>query len=82
VTVKDLACNEFVELVTEYLEGTLSPEERARFEEHMAQCDGCDTYLEQMRQTISVLGRLSEEAVPADAQDKLLAAFRDWRAES
>ena len=43
--VDDLACKELVELVTEYLEGTLPPAERARFDAHLGQCEGCHTYL-------------------------------------
>jgi anti-sigma factor RsiW len=74
-----MACNEFVELVTEYLEGTLPLEERERFEQHLALCDGCDTYLEQMRQTVSLMGRLPEESIPPTALDKLLRAFSDWK---
>ena len=82
MTPNHMACNEFVELVTEYLEGTLSLEDRRRFEEHLALCDGCSVYLEQMRQTISVLGCLPEEAIPPAAEDKLLGAFRNWKTES
>lgn len=82
MTAHELACNEFVELVTEYLEGTLSPADRQRFEAHLAQCDGCTTYFAQMRQTIQALGRLPEEAVPQTAWDKLLGEFRDWWQES
>ncbi len=82
VTAHELACNEFVELVTEYLEGTLPSADRQRFEAHMAQCDGCDTYFAQMRQTIQVLGRLPEEAVPQTAWDRLLGEFRNWWQES
>jgi anti-sigma factor RsiW len=76
---RELACQEFVELVTEYLEGTLPPAERARFEQHLTTCDGCTTYLEQMRQTIQLVGTLTEELIPAEGKDKLLLAFRDWR---
>lgn len=75
-----LSCKELVELVTEYLEGTLSPRDRSRFEEHLAICPGCVTYVEQMRQTISLLGRLTEESVPAAAEQELLRAFRTWKA--
>jgi len=75
-----LSCKELVELVTEYLEGTLSPTDRARFEEHLAVCPGCVTYVEQMRQTIALLGRLDEESVSAEAEHELLRAFRDWKA--
>lgn len=74
-----LSCREFIELVTEYLEGSLPPEEKERFEAHLAVCDGCTTYLEQMRQTIQWTGRLTEEQIPDEAKDKLLHTFRDWK---
>ncbi|MGH2579510.1 MAG: anti-sigma factor family protein [Actinomycetota bacterium] len=74
-----LRCRELVELVTEYLEGALSPEDRARFDEHMAECADCTAHLEQMRRTLSVVGRLTEGSVPTEARDALLWAFRDWR---
>ncbi len=79
MTVDDLACKELVELVTEYLEGTLAPAERARFDTHLGQCDGCQTYLEQMRQTIAALGVLEEETVPEDAKNMLLQTFLGWK---
>jgi len=75
----DLTCQEFVELVTEYLEGSLSFAERARFDAHIADCDYCLLYLEQMRQTIRALGRLSEERIAPAARGRLLAEFRDWK---
>jgi len=77
-----IPCQEMVELVTDYLEGALSWRERRRFERHIAGCDGCRTYLEQMRQTLRVLGRLDEETISPEARDALLHAFRDWNAES
>jgi anti-sigma factor RsiW len=75
----DLPCQELVELVTDYLEGRLSEPERLRFEAHLASCSGCRTYLEQMRQTVRMLGRLTEESIEPEARERLLAAFRDWR---
>lgn len=74
----ELPCRDLVELVTDYLENRLPPRERARFESHVAECEHCETYLEQMRQTIRALGRLPEEALSAEARDALTAAFRDW----
>ncbi|MBP1692587.1 MAG: anti-sigma factor, partial [Chloroflexi bacterium] len=55
-----MTCQQFVELVTDYLEGSLSPEDRARFEAHLAVCDGCEIYLEQIEETIRLTGKLSE----------------------
>ena len=75
---RELACRDVVELVTAYLEDALGGAERERVEEHLVFCDGCSTYLEQIRQTIAIAGRLEPEDIPAALQEKLLAAFRDW----
>jgi hypothetical protein len=74
-----IACQEVVELVTDYLEHALPADEAALFEEHVNFCDGCDWYLDQMRSTIATVGRISEEDVPAETRDKLLAAFQEWK---
>ena len=73
-----LSCQELVELVTDYLEGALSSDEHSRFEEHIATCNGCRVYLEQIRMTIRLVGSLTVEALPAGAQAELLDAFRGW----
>jgi anti-sigma factor RsiW len=80
VEIEQLSCRELVELVTDYLEGALSEEERARFEDHISRCDGCGVYLEQMRQTTELVGHLPPDALSGDAERDLLEAFRGWRA--
>ena len=77
--VEQLSCQELVELVTDYLEGALPEEARLRFEGHIARCGACAIYLEQMRQTISLLGHLPEDALAPAAEAELLEAFRGWR---
>ncbi|HSB00086.1 MAG TPA: zf-HC2 domain-containing protein [Anaerolineales bacterium] len=79
MNLQPLTCKEFVELVTDYLEGSLSPEDKTRFEAHLAVCDGCETYLEQIKETIRLTGKLSEEQITPQAQEKLLNIFRDWK---
>jgi anti-sigma factor RsiW len=64
--------------VTDYLEGALPAAERTRFEEHIGRCDGCRVYLEQMRRTIELTGRLTPDVVSPDAERALLDAFRGW----
>jgi anti-sigma factor RsiW len=71
-------CDEFVELVTAYLEGTLEVGTRRRFAGHLAECDGCDAYLEQIRRTVEALGHLPAASLAPEARDRLLTAFRDW----
>lgn len=76
---RKLVCIEFVEVVTDYLEGAMTPADRTRFEAHMAACGGCARYFEQLRTTIEVTGRLTVDDVDAlgpDAREELLAAFR------
>jgi Putative zinc-finger len=74
-------CKEFVELVTQYFEGTLPEEHVRRFEQHIAQCRLCGRYLDQMRVTITTVGRIDGESISPAAKDSLLHAFRDWNAE-
>ena len=74
-----LTCQELVELITSYLEGSLPGPERARFESHLDMCAGCRHYLDQMRRTVSLVGRLSADELPSQAREELLAAFRTWK---
>jgi anti-sigma factor RsiW len=78
MTPAELTCREFVELVTDYLEGALSPEDRARFELHLADCPDCSTFLEQMRRTIHAVGHLPEAAITPEIKAEMLTRFRDW----
>ena len=78
----ELSCQELVELVTDYLEDALLPAERARFEAHLATCDGCTHYLEQMRLTIAAVGHLTEESIEPSARVELLQLFRNWKIDS
>jgi anti-sigma factor RsiW len=77
----EMSCQELVELVTEYLEGALPDAERARFENHLRGCDGCTHYVEQMRRTIQLTGKLSEQSMSDEARNHLLSAFRSWKNE-
>ncbi len=78
----DIVCREMVEFITEYLEGALPRSERKRFERHLRGCDGCTAYVEQMRQTIDLLGRIEPAELTPDARDALLHTFRDWHTQS
>lgn len=75
----ELACNELVELVTDYLEDALPPSERSRIDRHIATCDGCTRYIEQIRETITAAGQLEPTEVPPPVVDRLLEVFRSAR---
>lgn len=71
-----IACRELVTLVTDYLEDRLTPDDRARFDAHIARCPHCTAYLAQMRETIRLTGTLREEEIPPEVREALLAALR------
>jgi anti-sigma factor RsiW len=79
LTSRAMTCRELVQVITDYLEGSLSRRDRRRFEAHIRGCDGCTTYVEQMRETIRLTGVLGEDDLEPAARDELLAVFRDWK---
>lgn len=79
MSANEMTCRELVEVLTEYLEGTLPADDRISLEQHLEECLGCARYIEQMRQTIETLGGLSDESLAPETQRQLLQAFRGWR---
>ena len=77
-TDDEMACQQLVELVTDYFDGCLTLPERLRFEAHLAACSGCRAYLEQMRLTLGVLGSISERTISPEARERLLSVYRAW----
>jgi anti-sigma factor RsiW len=75
--VNELECRQFVEQVTAYLERALTPAEEQAFVEHLAECDGCDRYLDQVRQTTQALDGLPADALSPESRATLLDSFRD-----
>jgi hypothetical protein len=78
-SAEHVTCQEVVELVTDYLETALPADETALFEQHLNFCDGCVWYVDQMRTTVTTVGRLREEDVPPETRERLLTAFREWK---
>ena len=75
----ELSCQQVVELVTDYLENALLPGMRKRLEEHVAECPGCENYIEQMQLTIDILHQIARAPVFPATQQDLLQLFRDWK---
>jgi anti-sigma factor RsiW len=78
---RDLVCQQAVELVTDYLEGTLSRRDRRRFEAHIRGCPNCTAYLEQIRLTIRLTGTVEPEDLSPGARAALSDLYRRWRSE-
>jgi predicted anti-sigma-YlaC factor YlaD len=80
VSVEEVECRQVVEVLTDFLEGGMPPAERVRLEQHLAMCEGCMNYLEQLQGTIRLVGRLDRETVPPTTVAELLRVFRAWKA--
>jgi anti-sigma factor RsiW len=78
---REIVCRQAVELVTDYLEGTLSRRDRRRFEAHLRGCGNCAEYLEQIRVTIRATGSIQPDDLTPQAQADLVELYRRWRSE-
>jgi anti-sigma factor RsiW len=75
-----MSCQELVEVVTDYLDGTMDTRDRERLEAHLATCDGCQNVIAQFRLVIAMSGHLTEDRVSQEQRDTLREVFRRWRA--
>jgi len=76
----EFSCQEMIEVVTNYLDGAMPPDERQRFEHHLSHCAGCGTYVDQMRETIRQTGVVPrEESLPPALRERIVAQFRTWK---
>lgn len=78
---RSLECQEAVELVTDYLEGSLSRRERRRLEAHLRACPNCSAYLEQIQAVIALSGSVDPEDLSERASSDLIELYRRWREE-
>jgi anti-sigma factor RsiW len=78
---KTIACRQAVELVTAYLEDALTARDRARFEAHLEGCPHCTEYLDQMRRTLAVMGRIEPDAIDPETRTELVALYRRWQSD-
>jgi anti-sigma factor RsiW len=78
----DMACQELVEVLTEYLDGALGVHDRARLEAHLAVCGDCQAYLEQFKLTISLADSFDQTKLTPELRNILTETFRshDFRA--
>jgi anti-sigma factor RsiW len=82
VTVRDpasLECRDVVELVTEFLGGTMAPDDRARLEQHLLVCPPCTLHVGQMRSTLERLAELRAAPTSAEVRPAAVDLFRQWK---
>jgi anti-sigma factor RsiW len=75
----DINCAQAVSLVTDYLDGTLTQAERARFEAHLVDCDNCTEHVKQIQVTVAAAGRVREDDLDPRVRQDLMNLYRRWR---
>jgi anti-sigma factor RsiW len=76
--MKSMDCHELVELLTAYLDGTLDPDTRERVDMHLLECDGCQNYLQQFRETVRTVGKIRNDELDPAFRQRLLDAFKEF----
>jgi anti-sigma factor RsiW len=79
---REYVCQQVVELITDYLEDSLSRSARSRFERHLADCPHCTEYLAQIRETIRIIGQVAPEDLTPQMREDFTAVYRRWREEA
>jgi anti-sigma factor RsiW len=77
---RTLVCRQAVDLMSDYLDGSLSNRDGVRLEAHLSGCPHCGEYLEQLRATLDALGQATPEDLPDHAVDEFVVLYRRWRA--
>jgi anti-sigma factor RsiW len=72
-----LTCREFIDFLMAYQSGDLPPEQRAVFDEHLADCPDCAVYLRTYRLTVRIEKLVCgcPDVPPADAPEALIRAI-------
>lgn len=76
---RNLVCQQAVDLIADYLDGTLSRRDRRRLEAHLSACPNCSAYLAQIRETIAATGSIRPDDLSPEARDELTDLYRRWR---
>lgn len=76
LTTTPLVWRQAVELMSDFLDGSLTRRERRRLEKHLAQCGSCQAHLEQLRATIAASGEVDPQDLPTELIDTLVELFR------
>lgn len=75
-----LVCQQLVELVSDYLDGALGDLDRRRVEDHLAGCDGCTAYVDQVRDLLRLTAGVGpERRLPEPVMRTLRARFQERR---
>jgi anti-sigma factor RsiW len=75
-----MKCEELLQQLNEYVDGTVDPAICEEFERHMAGCNPCQVVVDNIRQTITLYKNGQPYELPLKFRDQLHAALREhWK---
>lgn len=77
--MNEIVCASGVGLLMDYLEGVLSPQQRAAVDAHVAECPRCLAFITSYRETPRILRQATEVTLPAEVQTSLKSFLRELR---
>jgi anti-sigma factor RsiW len=80
MTTSDLTCRELVELITDYHERALPPDERIRVEQHLVVCSACTRYEQQLRAAVRLAATIQLDDLGPESRRALLDSLEEWLA--
>jgi hypothetical protein len=75
---KSVTCEECIEVLVDYVDGTMDAVTLEAFEAHFADCGPCVDFLKTYRATISVSARMfADEPIPEPVSQRLRSFLRE-----
>jgi len=72
-----VTCQHSLSQLQDYLDGTLSPEEKAKLDRHFRACPPCIDFVRKYKATPQVCAKALDHDVPKDMGDRLTSFLRD-----
>ncbi|MBI1746745.1 MAG: zf-HC2 domain-containing protein [Acidobacteria bacterium] len=66
-----VTCRQVIELLSDYINHELSPEDKTELDKHMQGCQNCETFLYTLSQSVDLLRDLRVEDIPDDVSSRL-----------
>ncbi|MBI1747530.1 MAG: zf-HC2 domain-containing protein [Acidobacteria bacterium] len=66
-----ITCRQVIELLSDYINRELSPEDKTELDQHLQGCQNCGTFLYTLRQSVDLLKDLKEEDIPEEVNARL-----------
>lgn len=75
-----MKCEELLQILNEYVDGTVDPGLCKEFEQHLAGCNPCQVVVDTIRKTITLYKNGEPFELPLEFRQRLHAALRErWK---